>query len=311
MNLRTSLSKRAATLPQTTRSWPAWLAPLRHHFQREVQRGRMPLSIASSLLLGIWAVIVLVPLWVLFTIAVKSVPDFFANPLGWPKIFKWSNFSDAWNAAGLGSALSNSMLITGVSLAILVFAGAMAAFPLARRTRRWQNWVYIYFVAGLVVPSQIGVIALYRLMKGLDLISTYQGVVLIYVAGSLPFVIFLYTGFILSIPKDLEEAAYIDGASRWRTFWTVIFPLLRPVTATVIITASFSIWNDFFTALLFLPDPDKQTLPLALFTFEGSYNNQWTLIFSSIAIAAVPMIILFLVLQRSFVQGLTGGALKG
>ncbi|HLW00127.1 MAG TPA: carbohydrate ABC transporter permease [Ktedonobacterales bacterium] len=283
----------------------------RRRLQRSVQRGRLPGNILALLMLALWSIIVLLPLWVVFSIAVKSLPEFYTNPLGWPHAFLWSNFSDAWNTAGLGSALLNSLLVTTSALAILVCVGAMAAYPLARRVRKWQSALYIYFVAGLVVPSQIGVIALYRLMKDLTLIDTYQGVVLLYVATSLPFVIFLYTGFIQSIPLELEEAAKIDGASRWRTFWQIVFPLLRPVTATVIITSSFGIWNDFFTALLFLQDPAKQTLSLALFTFEGQYSSQWPLLFASITIAALPMIMLFLILQRYFVRGLTGGALKG
>ena len=285
--------------------------PLGRFIQRHFRHGRALFSVLSLLFLAFWTLIVIIPLWVLISVAIKSAPDFLSNPLGWPHEFEWSNFTSAWDVGAIGQSLVNSVLITVCSLAGLVIAGSMAAYPLARSAGRVMNGIYFYFVIGLLIPAQIGVIALYRLMRDLSLISTYQGVVLIYIATSLPFVIFLYTGFIKSIPGELEEAARIDGASRLRTFWSIVFPLLGPVTATAIITSSFSIWNDFFTALLFLQDPNKQTLPLALFNFEGSYNNQWTLIFASITIATLPMVVAFLFLQRYFVRGITGGALKG
>jgi raffinose/stachyose/melibiose transport system permease protein len=265
----------------------------------------------AALFILFWCLVVLVPLVVLISVAVKSAPELLANPFGWPRQFLWSNFLDAWNNAALGQALGNSILITTFSIIILILCGAPAAYPLARNTGTWSNRLYIYFVAGLIVPLQLFMIPLYREMHDLQLINTYYGAILLYVASQLPFVIFLYTGFIKTVPRELEEAALIDGASTWRTFWTIIFPLLTPVTATVAITASLSIWNDFFVPLLFLQKDEMHTLTLAIYSFVGQYNNNWTLIFASVIVSSLPLIMLFLFLQKYFIKGITGGALKG
>ena len=127
----------------------------------------------------------------------------------------------------------------------------------------------------------------------------------------MPFTIFLYTGFIKGVPRELEEAAALDGYGPFRIFWLIVFPLLLPATATIVIISGLSVWNDLFTSLLFLQDPDKQTLPLALYIFVGQYGNDWTLLLAAVIIASLPVILVFLFLQRYFVQGLSGGALKG
>jgi raffinose/stachyose/melibiose transport system permease protein len=136
-------------------------------------------------------------------------------------------------------------------------------------------------------------------------------VILLYIAVNLPFVIFLYTGFIKTVPRELEEAALLDGAGPMQTFWLIVFPLLTPVTATVAITSALSTWNDFFIPLIFLQRDGMQTLPLAIFNFVGQYNNNWPLIFASVVISSLPLIVLFLILQRYFIKGITAGALRG
>lgn len=265
----------------------------------------------ALLLVLVWSALVIVPLIVLFSVALKSPTDLLNNPLGWPAQFVWSNFADAWNNAGLGQALFNSVLITSVTLLGLILCGAMAAYPLARFTGPWSQRIYLYFVAGLVVPLQLGLFPLYKEMHDWQLINTYQGAILLYIAVNLPFVIFLYTGFIKTVPRELDEAALLDGASPMRTFWIIVFPLLRPVTATVAITSTLATWNDFFIPLIFLQRDGMQTLPLAIYNFVGQYNNNWSLIFASVIISSLPLVVLFLILQRYFIKGIAAGALRG
>lgn len=265
----------------------------------------------SLLIVLVWSILVLIPLVVLLSVALKSPIDLLNNPLGWPAQFIWSNFVDAWNNASLGQALVNSVLITGFALLGLIVCGALAAYPLARSTGPWSQRIYLYFVAGLIVPIQLGLFPLYKEMHDLQLINTYYGVILLYIAINLPFVIFLYTGFIKTVPRELEEAALLDGAGPIRTFWMIVFPLLRPVTATVAITSTLSVWNDFFIPLIFLQRDGMQTLPLAIFNFVGQFNDNWSLIFASVIISSIPLIGLFLVLQRYFIKGIAAGALKG
>ncbi|HZO76336.1 MAG TPA: carbohydrate ABC transporter permease [Ktedonobacteraceae bacterium] len=265
----------------------------------------------ALLIVLFWSALVIVPLIVLLSVALKSPTDLLNNPLGWPAQFLWSNFADAWNNAALGQALVNSVLITSITLLGLIVCGAMAAYPLARFTGSWSQRTYLYFVAGLIVPLQLGLFPLYKEMHDLGFINTYHGVILLYIAINLPFVIFLYTGFIKTVPRELEEAALLDGAGPMQTFWMIVFPLLRPVTATVAITSALSVWNDFFIPLIFLQRDGMQTLPLAIYNFVGQFNDNWSLIFASVIISSLPLIVLFLILQRYFIKGIAAGALRG
>ena len=257
----------------------------------------------------IWTFVLVVPIASVLTVAVKSNLELLNNPLGWPQQFIWSNFATAWDESNLGQALLNSIIITSVAVVGIVLLGAMAAYPLARRGTRAMNGLYYYFIAGLIIPFQFGLIPLYQLWTTLGLVNTLPGIILIHIGATLPFAIFFYTGFMKGIPRELEEAAAIDGAGAQRTFWTIVFPLLRPVTATVIIVASLGIWNDFLGALIFLQDPSLQTFPLAIYGFVGQYGQQSNLIFASIIMVTLPIAMIFLLLQRSFIKGLAGGAL--
>jgi raffinose/stachyose/melibiose transport system permease protein len=267
--------------------------------------------LSSLTVLGMWTIIALVPLLILIGVALRSRLELLQSPIAVPTHPLWSNFGEAWANASLGSAFVNSCIVTGCSLVGLVIFGALAAYPLARRTGRWANATFNYFVAGIIVPFQLIIIPLYREIKAFGLLDTLAGVILVSIAGSLPLVIFLFTGFIRAIPRELEEAAIIDGAGQLRVFWQVIFPLLRPITSTVIITSMLVVWNDFFLPLLFLQSENNRTLPLAIYSFVGQYNNDWPLIFASVIMASLPLILIFLFLQRYFIRGLASGAVRG
>lgn len=276
-----------------------------------VGRGSRSLKHVAALVpLLLWTVLLLVPLITTISIALKTRYDLLIDPIGLPKPVAWDNISTAWQNADLGQALFNSVLIIALGVVGLIVLGASAAYPLARRTGRWSNGIYVYFILGLIVPLQLGLIPLYQLWADVGLLNSQVGVILIQIGELLPLTIFLFTGFIKTVPRELEEAATIDGAGQFRTFWTIVFPLIRPVTATVVIVTSLVIWNDFLIPLLFLQEPDLQTIPLAIYGFVGQYSQSWNLIFASIVVSSLPIIALFLILQRSFIKGLTGGALK-
>lgn len=268
-------------------------------------------ALPRGLVLLVWTLIILVPVLAVFSVAFKTRMELLNNPLGWPQIFHWDNFARAWDQAAMGTAFANSIIVTVASVIGIVIIGASAAYPIARRSAMAYNVLYLYFFAGIILPGQFGLFALYREWTDLGLVNTLLGVVLCSIGGSMPFVIFLYTGFIKGVPRELEEAAALDGSGPFRTFWTIVFPLLLPATATIIITSGLSVWNDLFTSLIFLQDQDKQTLPLAIYSFVGQYGNDWTLLMASIIISSLPLIMVFFFLQRYFVQGLSGGALRG
>ncbi|MCA9882750.1 MAG: carbohydrate ABC transporter permease [Anaerolineae bacterium] len=257
----------------------------------------------------LWAAFVIIPLAIMVSVAVKSPAEFATNPFGLPQEFAWDNFTKAWNDADLGRGIVNSLILTVTSLFIIVIFSASAAYPIARRTH-WSPLFY-FFLSGIMIPFQLTMLPLYRLMKSLELINTYQGVILIYTAVSLPMAIFLYAGFIKGINRELEDAALVDGAGRFRMFWMVVFPLLKPVTATTIIMNIISLWNDFFIVLLYLPKREMRTLQLSIFTFVGQYNSDLNYVMAAVILSIAPMIIVFLLLQKQFVQGIAGGAVKG
>jgi raffinose/stachyose/melibiose transport system permease protein len=282
-----------------------------HRLRRALTPEALAVRLSALTVLGLWTLIALVPLLILAGVALRSRLDLIRAPVALPTYPLWSNFREAWDSANLGQAFVNSCIVTGCSLAGLVVLGSLAAYPLARRTGRWANAVFYYFVAGIIVPFQLIIIPLYVEIKTFGLLDTFAGVILVSIAGSLPVVIFLFTGFIRAIPRELEEAAVIDGAGQWRVFWQILFPLMRPITSTVIITSLLVVWNDFFLPLLFLQSEDKRTLPLAIYSFVGQYNNDWPLIFASVIMASLPLILIFLFLQRYFIRGLTSGAVRG
>jgi len=265
--------------------------------------------LASALTVLLWSAFILIPLYILFSVALKSPAEQAINPFGLPQQIVWENFTKAWHDAHLARAIGNSLLLTVTSICFIVIFSAMAAYPLARRTH-WQV-VFYYFLSSIMVPFQLAMLPLYRLMKNFHLINTYHGVVFIYVAVSLPMAVFLYAGFIKGINSELEDAALVDGAGPFRMFWAIIFPLLKPITSTVIIMNIMSLWNAFFIVLLYLPKREMRTLQLAIFSFVGQYNSQFNLIMAAVILAIAPMVIVFLLLQKQFVAGIAGGAVKG
>jgi raffinose/stachyose/melibiose transport system permease protein len=178
---------------------------------------------------------------------------------------------------------------------------------LARRKSRAAEWLFVLFLIGNTIPQQLGLVPLFQLFRGLGLVGSPFGMVLIYAGLLAPLTIFLYTTFIRALPTDYEEAALIDGASRLRVFWDVVFPLVRPVTATVIVIHGMHIWNDFFTPLIFLLGSGKQTLPVAIFSLIGEYSTSWGPIFAGVIMASIPAMVVFAFLQRHIVRGFSGG----
>ncbi len=267
------------------------------------------LKLASVAVVAIWAVFIIIPLGIMISVAVKSPAEMVTNPFGWPQHFEWSSFGKAWNDAQLARGIRNSLILTASSLVTIVFFSASAAYPIARRTQ-WSP-VFYFFMAGIMIPFQLAMLPLYRLMKTLHLINTFYGVIFIYTATAMPMAVFLYVGFIKGINSELEDAALVDGAGPFRMFWTIIFPLLKPVTSTIIIMNIMSLWNDFFIALLYLPKKEMRTLQLSIFTFVGQYNSKLNLVLAAVILSILPMIIVFLMLQKHFIKGIAGGAVKG
>ena len=252
----------------------------------------------------------IIPFYLLVNIALKTQRDT-SSKWVWPSYLYLKNFSDVWVQARLGQAILNNLIITGAGIGLVVFVGVMAAYPLARFPTRWNNFIYTLSISMLIVPALTVLVPLYKFIVDLHGINSYWAIVLVHTAFFLPTVIFLFTGFIRTIPRELDEAALIDGCSRYAIFFRIIFPLLKPVTASVIILTMLGIWNDYQFSLFFLQRRAVQTVPLVLSQFFSQYQNNLPLAAAGSLLSMVPMALVYLLLQKYFISGLAEGAVKG
>lgn len=273
-------------------------------------------TLALEIVTIIGALIMLMPFYFLISTALKTGEQVLTtSSLSFPTSPTFQNFvtllspdSDASGAIFRG--LGSSVLITVGTLVCLVVVGSPAAYVLARSTSKWSNRTFYIFLAAILLPTQLGIVPLYAGARTLGLTGTPWGLIIVYTGTLLPLAVFLYSGFIRRLPRDYEEAAVVDGAGRTSVFVRIVFPLLGPATGTVAILAGLIVWNDFFTALVFLNGSDYQTLPVVMYNYVGSLVSQWNLIFAVVIISMVPILAFYFFAQKRFIQGYAGG-LKG
>jgi raffinose/stachyose/melibiose transport system permease protein len=213
-------------------------------------------------------------------------------------------------SASIFHGLLASVLITAGTIITLIVIGSPAAYVLTRSTNHWSNRTYYLFLIAILLPTQLGIVPLYVEARTLGLVGTPWGMIVIYTGMLMPLSVFLYAGFFRRLPLDYEEAATVDGATRTRIFTRVVFPLMGPATGTVAILAGLIVWNDFFTALIFLNGSDYQTLPVVMYNYVGSLVSQWNLIFAVVIVSMIPILAFYFFAQKKFIQGYAGG-LKG
>ncbi|SFK98763.1 raffinose/stachyose/melibiose transport system permease protein [Paenibacillus sp. 1_12] len=252
----------------------------------------------------------IVPFYVLITTSFKDTLDTSSKWI-MPGYLYWDNFIHSWQLAGLDRAFMNTAIITLLSMALIIILGSTAAYPLARNQSKLNKWMYGFFVSALIVPPLTILVPLYKMFVEIGAMNTYIGIVVLHVTFHLSMAIFLFTGFISTIPRELDEAAMIDGASRIGLFFRVILPVLMPITATVIIMNGVSIWNDYQFSVFFLQKLEYRTITVALSTFFGENNSNIGWVAAGSLLAAFPSISVYLFLQRYFISGMTSGAIKG
>ncbi|WP_243076370.1 carbohydrate ABC transporter permease [Microbacterium sp. SS28] len=265
------------------------------------------LSLESVLIA--FAVIFMVPMLVLIAVALRDpngVPGFLG--FTWPLNF--GNLVTAWNESRMGASIINSIWITATCVVLIIGIASTAAYTITRRTQRWSRWVFTLFLLGFLFPGQLALLPLYLTFSKLGLVGNPIAVIIIDVAGFLPFAIFLYAQFLRDLPRDYEEAALIDGARPFRAFWSIVLPLLRPVNGTVGILSALAIWNDFLHPLLYLSGGSSRTAPLSVYAFVGEYSANWPLVFSALLTSIFPILIAYFLMQRFIMQGFATG-LKG
>ena len=256
------------------------------------------------------AATVAVPLYLLLVLSLKEQTEMTRQPMSLPANPAWGNYTRAYTEALLGQAFMSSVAVVLLSLMFIVVAGSLGAYVLVRRSSRLSNALFFVIVAGMVIPFQLGMIPLYQMMARAELVGSVWSLVVFYSGVQMPFTIFLYAGFIRAMPLAFEEAARMDGASSWQMFRLVVFPMLRPITITVVVLNGVFIWNDFLTPLLYLRGSDNQTIPVAVYAFVGQYASDWGLVFAGLVLAAIPVLTAYLLLQRHLIAGFAGG-IKG
>ena len=226
--------------------------------------------------------------------------------------FYFQNYLDAWHKSRIGTAMLNSALITFGTLCLTILLGGMAGYAIARRPSALNRMTFMLLIGCMMIPGIINTVPLYSLMRRIQAVDTLWGMVLVCSTLALPSAVFIYTSFVRSLPRELDEAAVVDGCSGFEAFWKVIFPVLRPATASFVILNGFGVWNNYAQAVFFLQSRSKQNIPQALSVFFQQFAGaKWHLVSATAAIAIVPVVAIFLVFQKQFIKGLTEGAVKG
>lgn len=263
-----------------------------------------------QLLLIVNAFVMLYPIVVMFFSAFKTNAEIFTTPFSPPASFSLDNLARVWNETQFARYLVNSLLVTGVSVALILTLGTMAAYAIARYRFRGNEAIFLFFLAGLMVPLKLAIIPLFIQLRDLGLIDSRFGLALIYTAMGLPSTVFIMTGFLRTLPGDLEQSARLDGAGEARIMWSIMLPLTRPAMVIAAIHNAVPIWNDFFFPLVFITSDPLKTLPQGLSIFMGEYNTDWGVLFAGLSLAALPITLLYIILSRQFIAGMTQGALK-
>lgn len=252
--------------------------------------------------------IILVPLYFIIINSLKTVEESKLLNFSLPEVFQWGNYVEVVEAGSLVRAFCNSMLTAGVSTVICVLISAMAAYALSRRRTKVHNVLYVYFFLGLLAP--VNYVTTLFTLKFLHLQNTYIGIILEFATLGIPFLVFLYYGFFNNIPKEMDEAAVIDGCGPFQLFFKVIFPLLKPATITGIVLNFLGAWNDFVTPLYLLSDNKKLGMINSIYNFFGEHFNDWNMVFADIMLTIAPILIIYICGQKYIVSG-TAGAVKG
>lgn len=264
-----------------------------------------------TILIALGSISILLPLYIAVTIALKTPKELADSAFSLPIGLHFDNFSRAIEATNFFNALKNSAIITIVTVVLTILTNSMVAYAIGRHMNRSKFFkgLYYYFVSALFVPFPIIMLPIVKQTAKLNM-NNAGGLIFLYVVYGIAFNIFVYVGYIRSIPTSLEEAARIDGATTWKIFWKIIFPLMAPINATIAILTCLWAWNDFMLPLIILSDQSDLTLPLVQYVFQSKFGTDYNLAFASYLMALSPMVIVYLVAQKWIINGVTKGAVK-
>ena len=254
------------------------------------------------------ALIWIIPIYTLTATAIKPKQDFFdgASLFSIPTSIAWSNFSDAFIQGRLALYMRNGIIVSTLKVPLGIFIGALAAFALARLKIKNRTGIFVFFLIGMMLPHQVALVPINVIYARLGLHNTFFGLFYAYIGFGLSLAILILRGFFRTIPKEIDDAALIDGCGKWRLFWNIIMPISKPAVATLVISDFLATWNEYLLAMVIINDTSKQTIPVGLMTFVGEYGTDFGLLCAGVLISIIPVMIVYLVFQRHFVEGVAG-----
>jgi ABC-type sugar transport system, permease component len=240
----------------------------------------------------------------------KARKDVISNPLAIPSTFKFSNYADAFEKMNYSHAFVNTLIITALSVLIIIIFSSMTAYILVRKDWKFNKIIFFGMVLSMIIPFQGIMIPLVSIYGSMGMLNTKWALIYMYLGFGMSLAVFMYHGFIKSIPVELEEAAMIDGATRFQTFWQIVFPIMKPITMTITTLDVLWIWNDFLLPSLILIAPNERTLQLSTYAFNGTYTTDYGLSMSALMLSILPVLIIYLFLQKSIIGGVLQGSIK-
>jgi raffinose/stachyose/melibiose transport system permease protein len=271
-----------------------------------------PSKIILLIILFAIAVIQIYPLvWMILFSLKDNTEIFYTNIAGFPKIWRWENYSSALVSGGLGKYFFNSVFYTGATIVVSGILSAMAAYAISRMKWKLSGAVFALFTIGIMIPIHAALLPLFIVLDRTKLLGSYWALLLPYIAFALPMSIMILTGFYKSIPKDIEEAAFIDGCNIYTTFFRIILPIIKPAIATVSIFTFLGTWNELMFANTFVNSSKYRTLTVGIMSFAGQYSTDWGAIGAGMVIATLPTVIIYILLSKQVQDSLVAGAIKG
>ncbi|MFF2179196.1 carbohydrate ABC transporter permease [Lysinibacillus sp. NPDC058147] len=256
------------------------------------------------------ATISLYPILLMILSSFKASLEIYKNPLGLPTSFSLDTYRTLLSKIPFTTYFMNSVFVSIASVVLIVVVCSLASFYIARFKFSWNQALFFIFLLGMMIPIKLGIVPLFILMRDLGLINSLWSLILMNTATGIPLTMLILTSFFKTMPYELEEAARIDGAGNLRVLWHVVLPLMRPALGTVIIINFIAAWNDFFFPLIFITDKMKRTIPVGMMSLFGEHSADWGSLFAGLTLASLPMILLFFIASKQFMEGLTAGAIK-
>lgn len=265
-------------------------------------------KILLYVLLAVLALIWIVPIFTLVATALKHKKDFMGgiSLFQLPKEIAWDNFYNAITQGRLLTYMKNDLIVSFLKVPLGIFVGSLAAFSMTRLKIKHSTAIFVFFLIGMMLPMQTALVPINMIYSKLGLLNTYFGLFYVYIGFGLSYCILIMRGFMKGIPRDIDEAAYIDGCNKWQLFYRIILPIAKPAVATLFITDFLSTWNEYLLASVIINDNAKKTVPVGIMTFVGEHGTDYGYLCAGVLVSVIPVMVVYLIFQRYFVEGMAG-----